>query len=756
MKIPFWTLLIFSAALQICSAPNASSQSNPMVFYVSTSGDDTWSGKLAAVNRNFTDGPFATVERARDAIREIRQRGVVTPGGIKVLVREGTYRRSSPLSFSGLDSGTADVPIEWSAYPRERVVFSGSVTVAEFEPVSDPAVLKRIREEFRKHILVTNIRALGITDFGEISQRGTPGMEVFFKGRRMVMARWPNAEWLRIADVPQTGERRFNEGLDREKRFDGVPVGRHYGRITYDGDRPGRWSSENEILVHGYWTWDWSDSYQKVQSIDASTHEITLQEPHHHYGYTKNQRFYFLNILEELDTPGEWYLDRKNGLLYFWPPEPVTESSVTLSMLSGPLVMIDSASNLTFSGFVFEQGRSSGAVLKGCTNVVLQGCVFRNLGGEAVVVDGGTRNGVRSCDLYELSLGGIRLAGGNRTTLVAGNNFAENNHIHHYSSWIRTGQYALFLDGVGQRVRNNCIHDAPHEGVYLRGNDHLIEYNEVYRVCQETGDAGALHTGRNWTWRGNVIRYNYWHDLLGPGLHGVMGVYLDDWASGFTVYGNIFYRAGRAMMIGGGRDNLVENNIFVECAPSVHVDARGLGWAGYYFDGTRTELFDHLKDMRVNEPPYSTRYPELLSLDQGNPALPVNNTIVRNVSYGGRWLDVYDYNAFDFSIVTVKDNLIADTALFRRLPRNYQGWDPYYLDIDGKDGYVLLTRSDSKAGDELPGNMFVEGDPGFMNLSKLDFRLKNTSQAFRLGFRPIPVGSIGLIKDVLRERLPDR
>jgi hypothetical protein len=235
-----------------------------------------------------------------------------------------------------------------------------------------------------------------------------------------------------------------------------------------------------------------------------------------------------------------------------------------------------------------------------------------------------------------------------------------------------------------------------------------------------------------------------------------MGVYLDDWASGFTVYGNFFYRAGRAMMIGGGRDNLVENNIFVECAPSVHLDARGLGWASYFFNGTLTLLFDQLKEMKYQEPPYSTRYPELLTLDQGNPAFPMNNRIIHNVSYGGRWLDIYDYNAFDFSNVTFKNNLIADTALCRRLPRNYVGWDPYYLDIDGKDGYVLLTSSDKKAREELRGNSFVEGNPGFMDLSGQDFRLKKSSKAFALGFRPISFDSVGLVKDKFRRHVPAR
>ena len=733
-----------------------SAQTKPAVFYVSPFGDDSWSGTLASANRNLTDGPFATAERARDAIREMKKKGTFPRGGAKVVFRDGTYAFSQTLKLSTEDSGTSDAPVEWTVSPRESVTFAGSKEVTGFHAITDPAVLKRIDTQGRGKILVTNLRERGISNFGKITQRGNPGLELFFKGNRMTIARWPNAEWLRIANVPQTGSRLFNKGLEREKRFDGVPVGRHYGRITYDGDRPNRWSGENEIYVHGYWTWDWSDSYQKVQSIDTVAKEITLQEPHHWYGYTKNQRYYFLNILEELDMPGEWYLDRKNGLIYFWPPEPVDDGSLSVSVLDQPLVSLENTSFITLCGFIFEHSRSTGVTLTGGSHNLIAGCTFRFLGSDAVVIDGGIDNGIQSCDLYELSLGAVRLKGGDRKTLAPARNFAVNNHIHHYSSWVRTGQYALLLEGVGERVQHNLIHDAPHEAITLRGNDHLIEFNEVYRVCQETGDAGAFHTGRDWTWRGNIVRYNYFHHLLGPGLHGVMAVYLDDWASGFTVFGNVFYKSGRSAMIGGGRDNTIENNIFIECRPSIHVDARGLGWAGYYFDGTQPEMFEHLKEYNYREAPYSTRYPELLTLDGGNPALPMGNKIIRNVSYGGRWLDIYDANSFDFSIVTMKDNVIADSFICRRLEKGKTGWDPYYLDIDTKDGYVLLTNSDEAIKREFKGNTFLSTDPGFVNLTGLDFRLKDSSPAMALGFKPIPFDKIGLQIDKFRRTLPAR
>jgi hypothetical protein len=145
-----------------------------------------------------------------------------------------------------------------------------------------------------------------------------------------------------------------------------------------------------------------------------------------------------------------------------------------------------------------------------------------------------------------------------------------------------------------------------------------------------------------------------------------------------------------------------------------------------------------------------------LTLDEGNPALPNGNTIIRNISTGGRWLDIYDANSFDFSIVTMKDNVIADSLICRRLKKGKTGWDPYYLDIDTKDGYVLLTNADKAIQQEFKGNTFVSTDPGFVNLKDLDFRLKPSSLAIALGFKPIPFDRIGLQVDRFRRTLPSR
>jgi len=691
------------------------------VFYVSLSGNDSWIGKLAEVNSDRTDGPFATLEKARDAIRALKQAGPLPKRGVTVYIREGAYSLSTTFKLTAKDSGIETAPIVWKAFNGENVQLIGGKEITGFQPIDDPSVLKRINGNIHNKILKADLKAQGITDYGTISDSG-PGIEFFFQDKRMTLARYPNEGWLKIKDVPQSGKLKF-KGVLPHMRF-GIPVGKHYGRFTYEGDRPKRWTDVSDVYLHGYWSWDWRDAYINVKAIDTERREIYPQEPYHGYGYTKNQRYYALNIFEELDMPGEWYLDRTDGILYFFPPSPIENGRTFVSILTDPLISLENTEYIRVQGVNLEFSRGSAVTLSGGSHNLIAGCTIRNLGTTAVAISGGKANGITGCDIYDIASGGITLSGGDRKTLTPGNNFASNNHIHHYSTWRRTYCPAISISGVENRLDHNLIHDAPHSGIILSGNEHIIEYNELHSLAQQTGDVGAFYMGRDWTQRGIIIRHNYFHDLLGPGLHGVMAVYLDDWTSGITIYGNLFYKAGRAAFIGGGRDNTVENNIFIECAPSTHIDARGLGWAKYYFDKTMdiyvNTLFDRMDAMNYSKPPYSEKYPELLKLYEDEPAIPKNNRIIRNVSYGGRWIDLY--NDLDLSIVTVKDNLIA------------------------------LPEDKFEADD----NMVIDVDPGFVDRENENFQLKDDSPAYKLGFKRIPIEKMGLYVDEYRKSLPEK
>ena len=497
--------------------------------------------------------------------------------------------------------------------------------------------------------------------------------------------------------------------------------------------------------MHGYWTWDWSDQYLRVDKLDTVKREITPAEPHHGYGYTKGQRFYFLNVLEELDSPGEWFLDIDTGILYFWPPSQPGEGDVLVSLLEEPMFTLDGASNVTIRCLLFEGGRGNAVTITGGENNTIAGCAFRNFGQTVVKIEGGANNGVTSSDIYNVAGGGIDLHGGDRMTLTPAGHYAVNSHIHDFGVRLKTYQPAVQTTGVGNRIAHNLIHDAPHCGIFLMtsrmGNDHVIEYNELHALAKETGDVGAIYLcGRDYTMRGNIVRYNYLHDLKGPGLHGVMAIYLDDFTSGTEVYGNICVRASRAVLLGGGRNNTFTNNIFIECDPSIHVDARGIGWAKYYFgDGSRFR--ELMEKVNYREPPYSERYPELLTLLDDDPAIPKYNRIERNISTGGRWLDLLD--GMDLDVIAVKNNVIGDPDILRwRKP--------------GETKMTTHKRDDAYAREQFEshGNVIVDGDPGLVNPNGGDFSPREDSPALKLGFEPIPTEKIGLIADEFRREIP--
>lgn len=260
-------------------------------------------------------------------------------------------------------------------------------------------------------------------------------------------------------------------------------------------------------------------------------------------------------------------------------------------------------------------------------------------------------------------------------------------------------QPAISMSGVGNRASNNLIHDAPHMAISFSGNDHIIELNEIYNVCYESNDAGAMYSGRDWTMRGTIIRYNYLHHINGFEGRGCVGIYLDDMFCGTEIYGNIFYKVTRAAFIGGGRDCTIENNIFVDCQPALHIDARAMNWASYHVETTMT---DRLLEMPYKEPLWMERYPKLINILDDEPAAPKGNLIARNISQGGKWDEVYD------------------PAL------------PY------------LTFEDN----------IVDQDPGFVGTPPESFQLRDDSPAYKLGFKAIPADKIGLYESEDRASWP--
>ncbi|MGC4116380.1 MAG: right-handed parallel beta-helix repeat-containing protein [Myxococcales bacterium] len=481
--------------------------------------------------------------------------------------------------------------------------------------------------------------------------------------------------------------------------------------FTYFGTRPERWTAAADVWFHGYWRWSWADEHLGAASIDPATKTVTLAKKHG-YGLIAGQPFYAENLLEEITEPGEWYLDRSSGLLYLWPPGPLAQSEVLVSTLAAPVVEIAGTSYVTLKDLDVEAGRTELVRISKGDHVTVTGCKLLDAGTSAATVDGSDHR-IERCEIAYPGDDGVVLRGGNRASLTPGNNEVKNCEVHHFGRWTWTYAPGVLISGDGNRVAHNLFHDAPHTAVLFSGNDHVVEYNEIHDVLFYSSDAGAIYAGRDWGYRGNEVRFNFIHDLAsyfeGYGVHGV---YLDDCVSGIRVFGNVLYRiSDLGILHGGGRDDLMENNLLVKCGRALGVDSRGLS----AINDTPGDSWNFLERLaydgiQYQQPPWSTRWPELAAIPN------------------------------DWAAIT------ADGALWRYpegcvFSRNL-GWQNGKWTSESNDGGTGTFNKFKEIADNVE-----DADPKFVDESRLDLRLKADSPALAIpGWQPIPFERIGIEK----------
>jgi hypothetical protein len=710
-------------------------------IYVSPAGRPASDGSL--------ERPYASLEQARDAIRVARKTGALKRDDeVTVLVEPGIYVQAGTLNLNREDGGSAHAPVIYQASKHGKVHLIGGASLdpAGFKPVTDTAVLERLQPLARAHVVVCDVSAYapkgGFPPFNT-AYRGVPAEPLLYvNGHPMTIARWPNltsdhGNWAGFTQVIDTG-------LPDPDAKDPAKQKVHPGSFVFDDPRPTQWDIDRGVWLLGYWTHDWSDEVIRIASYDPNQKVIQLAAPHN-YGimagtWGRNERrFYALNLLEELDAPGEWYLDRSRSLLYLYPELGFTSAQVILTTLTTPMVEIDGAEHLRFRELDLQYGHSLGFSVKNARDVHIEGCVVANFAAGGVSLNG-TDCSVRSCDVFNVGRVGISVSGGDRKTLTHGHNVIENNHIHHFGLFQRTYAPGIGLNGCGNVMRHNCIHDAPHAAVLYGGNEHLIEFNDVYRVVMETGDAGAFYTGRDWTTQGNILKHNYIHDLGGGDADHVntMGFYFDDCDCGDEVIGNVFFRAGRAIMIGGGREHPITNNLVVECPIGLHIDSRGMSWAQWNQPNTSWWLEGKAEEMNYRQPPWSERYPRLARIMQDSPREPLYNPIRNNLfidctqqicNFDGKVMDLMD--KFE-----LENNLAVFTSSTREIPLK-----------KGIPGFRTLN-----------GTSEAPIDFGFEDRDAGNFNLRSEAKLTEIAphFQAIPFDKIGLYRDEFRKELPDK
>lgn len=695
-------------------------------LYVATNGNDAWSGRLPEPTADGTDGPFAVLERARDEIRLVNKENLPT-GGVTVFVRGGMYSLAQTFKLGAEDSGTPEAPIVYRAYLGENPTVIGGRQVSGFAP-------------YQGEILKANAGAQGLA--------GVYFRQLFLDGKRLHLARYPNFD----PANPYGGGWAYADGKPIPM-YQNIPD-EPRNRFQYKVQDARNWSRPLEGEVFVFPRYNWWNNIVRIQSIDRENRIMTLAGDAS-YPIRPTDRYYFRNLFEELDAPGEWYLDKETWTLYLWPPEGVDPAGMTVyaPTLRTILELGPGTSHVTFRGFTFEAAEGTAIVLNQTNDCLIAGNTIRNAGdynGSGIAVNGGFRNGVVGNDIYEIGSHGISISGGDRITLTPAENYADNNYIHHVGVFYKQG-VGISLSGAGNRASHNLIHDTPRMGIMFSGNNLVIEYNHIRHVNLETADTGAVYTGgRDWiSSRGTVIRYNYFHDILGYGQengrwvspHYAWGIYLDDNAGGIDVIGNIAARAVRGLIhLHNGRDNRIENNIFVD---GTLQQVEYNGWTkthSYWLSHLPTMIqgYESVKDQPA--------WQGMRNMDTHPSEAVLPNGLIMTG------------NAFRRNIVYYRDPK-AHLFKLRDVPFSHNEWDANVYWHRGRPVRLLVKgtaeESDWEAWQELGEDRHaLVADPLFMDPEKDDYRLRPDSPALKLGFEPIPIEKIGPYQDERRASWP--
>ena len=536
---------------------------------------------------DFTVPIDGSIEEVRDLIREARTNG--EDKRFTVLIEDGEYSITQ-IAFDERDRDTTY---------RSRdggVILNGGVSLnpADFE-TPDDTVLERLSAKAKRSVRVIDLTAMGLTaeDWGKLHAFGAYNTaykydgadgplpcELFYNGKRCTTARYPNGgKWLKIGRVLDNGDsletyegggKQIIDGWDQLRN----PRGGTFAMDKKTAARAAGWTNPNDAWIFGFFKFDWADMSTPVKAIDSAAGTLTTGHASV-WGFEEGRTYYFFNVLEELDEPGEWYLDRDAGLLYLWPPDGgFGNARIDISLSTEILIRGADLDGLRFMGLTLQGTRGTALALSG-DNLTVSHCLVQNVASTGIALTG-YNNTASDNTVRHVGGEGISIDGGDMETLTPGNSKAVNNLVHDWSEVVMTYRGGVRVNGIGNLAAHNEIYNSPHTAIFFGGNNHVIEHNLIYGVCLETDDAGAIYNGRSWySAQGTVIRNNVICNIGNGGGYRPkwpVGIYLDDGLSGVTVENNLLVNVPGRVIALGGRDLTVRGNVVVNGGRPINYD----------------------------------------------------------------------------------------------------------------------------------------------------------------------------------------
>jgi len=699
-------------------------------FYVATDGSDLNPGTEAS--------PLKSLAAARDAIRKLKAVSGLPEGGVHIVLSAGQYPIDESFRLSAEDSGKADCPIVYRGVGADRVILTGGVPLdsSRFTVVQDSTLLGRLAEPARGKVMSIDLSENNVASY--FPGEGRYGL-ISMHGHLLQLAGWPNRSYHHIGKILDAGPTTcwLKPGEQPEPYSKENPTG---GKFTFrEALSPAvqaEFERTGDMRAQGYFHNDWYFQDEPVGKIDGNVIQLLRYT---RYGIVEKiksmpRRVRLLNVLAELDEPGEWYFDRHGRRLYVWPIDGFVPGKSRVTVLGGePLLRLQDTTYVTFRDVTLENTGERAVEISGGRHNLLAGCVVRNGVGRGVSISGGRYNGITGCDFYGLHTA-LSLSGGDMRTLEPCYHFVTNNVIHDCR---RRGYGLIGLSGVGLHFAHNLLYNL-NGAISFRTVNLLLEYNEFYHIGYEMGDFNVAYCGAQWYTMNNVIRHNFVHHLLEPGGQPVMGFRNDDGGAGLKIYGNVFYRSGR----GGGQFhgplNDFQNNITL--------DASVMWWTN------KAAVTPEAIQQKWDDLARFGR--DLPQGDKGDFLYILERTIGEKAWLKSPWKE-----AFPQLKETIETNPWAQT--FCNVNRNYiyNVREPFHIHggsgtIEGMESMEMGRFVDlpTQCDHELPWPITLDA---FVDVVSLDFRFKGGFQV-KPGFRPIPFEKIGLVRDEFRPSPPDK